>query len=419
MNRKSFPLAALAVVCITAGLATGSATGFWYGKTQAAETQEASVKDTVPAESKPLYWYDPMAPAQHFDKPGKSPFMDMQLIPKYAEEKTANNSVRIGSGVVQNLAIRWVKATTGHVDTTVNAVANVVLNDRDVAIVQARSNGFVQRSYPLAAGDVVKAGAPLVDLLMPDWAGAQAEYLAMRSTGDSTLARAAKQRLLLLGMPASLISEVTRSGKAQPVVTLTAPVAGVIQSLDIRQGMVVASGNTLVTLNGIATVWLDVAVPEAQGASVLTGQPAQITFPAYPGKTFTGKVNAILPVADAASRTLKVRVELANPQQQFRPGMFANVALHSGAATEYLTVPSEAVIRTGLRNVVIVNDENQHFAPVEVNLGPESAGKTAILSGLKEGQQVVASGQFLIDSEASLQGVLGRMDSTTNAGNQP
>lgn len=415
MNRKSFPLAALTLVCLVAGIAAGSATGYWYGTA----AHEETAKDAAPAEGTPLYWYDPMAPAQHFDKPGKSPFMDMQLVPKYADEKTPDNSVRIDSGVVQNLAIRWVKATTGHVDTTVNAVANVVLNDRDVAIIQARSNGFVQHSYPLAAGDVVKAGAPLVDLLMPDWAGAQAEYLAMRSTGDSTLARAAKQRLLLLGMPPSLISQVTRSGKPQEVVTLTAPVAGVIQSLDIRQGMVVSSGNTLVTLNGIATVWLDVAVPEAQGASVVTGQPAQITFPAYPGKTFTGKVNAILPVADAASRTLKVRVELANPQQQFRPGMFANVALHSGAATAYLTVPSEAVIRTGLRNVVIVNDENQHFAPVEVNLGPESAGKTAILSGLKEGQQVVASGQFLIDSEASLQGVLSRMDNAKNEGSQP
>jgi len=419
MKRKSFPLAAMSLVCIAAGLATGSAAGYWYGKTQAAGTHTVSARDAAPAENKPLYWYDPMAPAQHFDKPGKSPFMDMQLVPKYADEKTAGSSVRIDSGVVQNLAFRLVNVTSGHVDTTVNALANVVLNDRDVAIVQARSNGFVQRSYPLAAGDIVRAGAPLVDLLMPDWAGAQAEYLAMRSAGDSALTRAAKQRLLLLGMPSSLISEVTRSGKPQPVVTLTAPVAGVIQSLDIRQGMVVSSGNTLVTLNGIASVWLDVAVPESQGARVASGEPAQITFPAYPGKTFIGNVSAILPVADAASRTLKVRVELANPQQQFRPGMFANVTLHSNAETKYLTVPGEAVIRTGLRNVVIVSDGNQHFSPVEVILGPESAGKTAILSGLKEGQQVVASGQFLIDSEASLQGVLGRMDSARNAGSQP
>lgn len=415
MKRKPFQLTALVLVC----MAVGSTAGYWYGKTQTDVVHDGIAKNAAPAQSTPLYWYDPMAPAQHFDKPGKSPFMDMQLIPKYADENTAESNVRIESSVIQNLAIRFSKVTSSHIDTTVNAVANVVLNDRDVAVVQARSNGFVQRSYALAVGDVVKAGAPLVDLLMPDWAGAQAEYLAMRSTGDSTLTQAAKQRLLLLGMPLSLISQVARSGKPQAVVTLTAPVAGVIQTLDIRQGMVVASGNTLVTLNGIASVWLDVAVPEAQGASVATDQPAQISFPAYAGKTFTGKVSAILPVADAASRTLKVRVELANPQQQFRPGMFANVTLRNGAGTQYLTVPTEAVIRTGLRNVVIVSKENHQFIPVEVTLGPEAAGKTAILSGLKEGQQVVASGQFLIDSEASLQGVLGRMDSAENAGSQP
>lgn len=415
MKRIHFQLSAL----VLAGIAAGCAAGYWYGKNQQMALAAEGQKDAPAAERKALYWYDPMAPAQHFDKPGKSPFMDMQLVPKYADEKTAANNVRIDSGVVQNLAIRLAKVTSGHVDTTVNAVANVVLNDRDVAVVQARSNGFVQRSYPLAAGDVVRAGAPLVDLLMPDWAGAQAEYLAMRSTGDSALTRAAKQRLLLLGMPPSLINQVTRSGKPQPVFTLTAPISGVIQSLDIRQGMAVSSGNTLVTLNGISSVWLEVAVPEAQGSMIASGQPAQITFPAYPGKAFTGKVSAVLPVADAASRTLRVRVELANPQQQFRPGMFANVSLHSVAAPEYLTVPGEAVIRTGLRNVVIVSEGDHHFSPVEVQTGPESAGRTAILSGLKEGQQVVASGQFLIDSEASLQGVLGRMDSAKNAGSQP
>jgi Cu(I)/Ag(I) efflux system membrane fusion protein len=415
MKRKPFQLAALAVVC----LAAGGATGYWYANTQTIPPHDSIAKDAAPTGGKVLYWYDPMAPAQHFDKPGKSPFMDMPLTAKYADQTTPDNSVRIDAGMVQNLAIRLAKVTHSQVENRVSAVANVVLNDRDVAIVQARSNGFVQHSYPLAAGDIVKAGSPLVDLLMPDWAGAQGEYLAMRSTGDTALTNAAKQRLLLLGMPPSLIRQVEQSGKPQPVFTLTAPITGVIQSLDVRQGMAVASGNTLVTLNGISSVWLDVAVPEAQGAQVVLGQPAQIIFPAYAGKTFTGKVSAILPVADAASRTLKVRVELANPQQQFRPGMFAQVSLHNSNAPENLTVPSEAVIHTGLRDVVIVSEGDHHFSPVEVQIGPDAAGKTAILSGLTQGQQVVASGQFLIDSEASLQGVLGRMGSAENQGNQP
>ncbi|MGV8924597.1 MAG: efflux RND transporter periplasmic adaptor subunit [Ewingella sp.] len=415
MKRNAFQLAALAVVCI----AVGGATGYWYANTQAITQRDEIAKDAAPAGSQALYWYDPMAPAQHFDKPGKSPFMDMPLIAKYADETTSDKGVRIDAGMVQNLAIRLTTVVKSQIDNRVSVVANVVLNDRDVAIVQARSNGFVQHSYPLAVGDVVKVGSPLVDLLMPDWAGAQGEYLAMRSTGDRALTNAAKQRLLLLGMPPSLIRQVEQSGKPQPVFTLTAPITGVIQSLDVRQGMAVSGGNTLMMLNGISSVWLDVAVPEAQGSQVVLGQPVQIIFPAYPGKTFTGKVSTILPVADAASRTLKVRVELANPQQQFRPGMFAQVSLRNSSAPDYLTVPSEAVIHTGLRDVVIVSDGSHHFAPVDVTLGPDAAGKTAIISGLTQGQQVVASGQFLIDSEASLQGLLGRMGSAENKGSQP
>lgn len=418
MKSTPLTLTALAVICIAAG----STAGYWYGQKHAVSPQANMAKDAAPAEGKALYWYDPMAPAQHFDKPGKSPFMDMQLVPKYADtadKSSADNGVHVDASMVQNLAIRFATVSQGQVDTRINAVANVVLNDRDVAIVQARSNGFVQRSYPLAVGDVVAAGAPLVDLLMPDWAGAQSEYLAMRSSGDRALVDAAKQRLVLLGMPASLINQVTRSGKSQPIFTLTAPVAGVIQSLDIRQGMTVANGSTLIRLNGISTVWLEAAVPEAQGAQVQAGQTAQITFPAYPGKTFSGKVSAVLPVADAASRTLTVRIEVPNPQQQIKPGMFASISLHNSNAPDYLTVPSEAVIRTGLRNVVIVSEANHQFVPVEVQLGPEAAGKTAILSGLQAGQQVVSSGQFLIDSEASLQGVLDKMDTAQHGGNQP
>ena len=190
MTSKSFKLAALALLCIAAG----GASGYWLAKSQASAAQQDPAKTATAAEPKALYWYDPMAPAQHFDKPGKSPFMDMQLVPKYADAAdatTADSGVKIDGGMVQNLAIRLAPVAQGPITSSIRAVANVVLNDRDVAIVQARSNGFVQRSYPLAAGDVVAAGAPLVDLLMPDWAGAQGEYLALRHGGDSALRAAA------------------------------------------------------------------------------------------------------------------------------------------------------------------------------------------------------------------------------------
>lgn len=357
----------------------------------------------------PLFWYDPMVPNQHFDKPGKSPFMDMQLVPKYADEG-AGGGVQISPNIVQNLGLRIAPVELGQLSQPIEAVGNIGFNQRNVAIVQSRTTGFVSRVYGRAPADVLRRGAPLVDLLVPEWAGAQAEFLALVRSGDRDLIDAARQRLLLLGMPADLISHVEASHQQQATITIVAPISGAIESLDVREGMTVSAGATLARINGLDTVWLEAAIPEAQSGAVALGQSVEAQLAAYSGETVSGRVTAILPQTSVDSRTTRVRVELANSNLRLRPGMFAQLRLHKGNDRPRLWVPTEAIIRSGTRNLVIVEAGANRFEPVEVRIGPEAGGKTVILSGLEEGQKVVASGQFLIDSEASLRGVLARLN---------
>lgn len=397
------------VLAGTAMLALGLAGG-WGASRYLQRGMDAAPAAAPAGERKVLYWYDPMMPTQRFDKPGKSPFMEMQLVPRYADEGGADaaSSISVSPQAVQSLGLRVAVAERRAVATTVDVVGSVSLNERDVGVVQARANGFVERVYARAPGDVIAAGAPLADLLHPEWLAAQNEYLAVRGTGDATLAAAARQRLLLLGMPAALVERVERSGQPEAVSTIASPLGGLLAELMVRQGMTVAAGMTLARINGLGTVWVEAAVPEALAAAVRIGQGAEVRLPAMPGDVLRAKVSAVLPETNRDSRTLRVRVELPNPGLRLRAGMFAQVALKSGVGAEEVVVPAEAVIRTGRRALVYVLDAPGRYRPVEVELGTEADGRIGIRRGIDAGQQVVASGQFLIDSEASLQGVTAR-----------
>jgi len=207
-------------------------------------------------------------------------------------------------------------------------------------------------------------------------------------------------------MPAASIAQVERSGKVQPNLTLTSPISGVLQELNVREGMTVAAGETLARVNGLSSVWLALAVPETESGSILMGQTAEAHLPAFPGVVLKGVVSAILPETNPDSRTLRVRVELPNPEGRLRPGMTARVSLNRSTEQSVLWVPSEAVIRTGRRALVMLAEDAGRYRPVEVLIGQENDDKTAILKGLEEGQKVVTSGQFLLDSEASLKGIV-------------
>jgi Cu(I)/Ag(I) efflux system membrane fusion protein len=376
------------------------------GLTRLGGGSETSV--AAAGEREVLYWYDPMVPAQKFDKPGQSPFMDMQLVPRYADEAAAGASgVRIDPALVQNLGVRFATVRSGTLDGDLTASAVIDYNERDVAVVQARAGGFVQRVYARAPGDVIAAGAPLADLLVPDWGGAQIEYLAVRRTEDAALIRAARQRLLLLGMPESLITAVERSGRPRTTVTVTSPIGGVIRTLGVRAGMSVPAGLTLAEINGLSTVWLNAAVPETLGGQLRVGRSVEVTLAAFPGERMSGRLTALLPEVTGDSRTLTARVELRNPGGRLRPGMYGQITF-GGSSTPALLVPSEAVIRTGQRNLVMLAAEGGRYQPAEVRVGREAGGQTEIIAGLSEGERVVASGQFLFDSEASLSGVTAR-----------
>lgn len=387
---------------VLAALAIGGGVGYQLAKRGQMSTASAETQQNV------LYWYDPMYPQQHFPAPGKSPFMDMPLVPKYQESTAAEVSpaVQVSQRLQQNLGVRLATVAKGQLARTLHVSGVLTFDERDFSVLQARTGGYVERTYGRATGDVVAKGAPLADVLTPEWAGLQEEYLALQRSGDTELRAAARQRLLLAGMPSDLINRIDRTGKVQHSVTLLAPTAGVIQALEIRPGMTVTPGATVAKINGIANVWLEAAVPEAQAQGLHEGQAVQANLAAFPGEPVPGKLTALLADADLQSRTLRVRIELPNPGGRLRPGMTAQVSLHpAGQADDSLLVPAEAIIRTGKRDLVMLSEDGGRFRPVEVVLGQESGGQVVVLRGLQAGQHIVASGQFLLDSEASLKGI--------------
>ena len=389
-------------------LAVGAAGGYWFAQQSMSGGHNPAIAPAeagTTGERQVLYWYDPMMPQQQFDQPGKSPFMDMQLVPRYADEGGDSAAISIDASITQNLGMRLATVTRGALNDSLEAVGYLTFNSRDIAVVQARTGGFVERVYARAPEDLLEAGAPLADLLVPAWVSAQEDYLALRDAGDPALLAAARQRLRLAGMPAAQIARFERSGKVQALWTVTSPIAGVLQELNVREGMNLMAGETLATINGLRSVWLEVAVPEAEALGLHPGQVVEARLPAFPGEVLSGRIEAILPQANLDSRTLRVRVALDNPDGRLRPGLTAQVRLARSAQSDMLLVPSEAVIRSGRRALVMLAEGEGRYRPLEVRLGQEAAGNTQILEGLEEGQQVVASGQFLLDSEASLRGI--------------
>jgi len=363
---------------------------------------------------KVLYWHDPMVPGQKFDKPGKSPFMDMQLVPVYADSDGDGSKVTISSRVQQNLGVRTAEVIKGVLAPAVESVGNVAYNDRDVAVVQARSNGFVEKLYVRAPLDPVRKDQPLAELYVPEWVAAQEEYLSVRrmaGTRLDALVDGARQRMRLVGMNEEQILLIESTGKVHARLTVFAPIGGVVTELGAREGMTVMAGAPLFRINGLGTVWVNAEVREYQASEVRPGNPVEARAPALPGAVFKGRVSAILPDVNATTRTFKARVELANPGGRLVPGMFATVNFTPMVRKEMLLVPTEAVIQTGTRTVVVVEQGAGKFASVDVETGIEANGQTEIRKGLEAEQKVVVSGQFLIDSEASLKSTLARLGS--------
>ncbi len=376
------------------------------------------------------YYHDPMVPGRKFDSPGKSPFMDMMLVPAYSGADSADSSsVKVSPRIQQNLGIRTAAVSMGMLAPEISASGSVQWNERERVVIQSRAMGYVEKLNVTATLDSVQQGQTLLTVYVPDWIAAQEEFLSlqkMKGENLQPLVDAARQRMLQVGMSTAQIRQVEQSGRTQPRVAIVAPRSGVVTELMVREGMTVQPGMTLMEINGLSTVWVQAEVPEGQSVYVKAGVNVVAKAQAVPGRSFEGTVQAVLPQLNSNTRTVLARIVLKNPEQKLLPGMFVQTRFMDSSRPETLIVPSEAVIQTGRRAVVMLANEEGRFTPVEIKTGIEFDGKTEVLEGLQPGQEVVLSGQFLIDSEASLRGLEARLnppgtdsDSTTSTHRTP
>ncbi|PTM36221.1 efflux RND transporter periplasmic adaptor subunit [Enterobacter cloacae] len=368
-------------------------------------------KENNTAERKVLFWYDPMKPDVKFDKPGKSPFMDMDLVPKYADENNEKSSagIRIDPTQVQNLGLKTQKVTRGALNYSQTIPANVSYNEYQFVIVQARSEGFVEKVYPLTIGDHVKKGTPLIDITIPDWVEAQSEFLLLSGTGGTpTQIKGVLERLRLAGMPDDDIQRLRATRTIQTRFTIKAPIDGVITAFDLRTGMNISKEKVVAQIQGMDPVWISAAVPESIAYLLKNSSQFDISVPAYPDKSFPVEKWNLLPSVDQTTRTLQVRLQVSNKDELLKPGMNAFLKLNT-QSPEMLLIPSQAVIDTGKEQRVITVDAEGRFVPKKIHVLHESQQQSAIDTGLNEGDSVVVSGLFLIDSEANITGALERM----------
>ncbi len=385
-------------------LGVGVTIGWWLNHIPVPDDAATSAKD---AGGDVLYWYDPMRPEVKFDKPGPSPFMDMALVPKY-RASAEDGGIAISPRVSQNLGVRTMLVTEAAVAPQVTVTGLVAVDERRLAVVTSRAAGWIEKLDVRAAGDAVTRGQRLAALYSPDLLAAQEELLLAIRSGDQLLIPAARRRLELLGLTTEQLDRIARRGTPDRQIGIVAPIAGVVTELLVREGASVAAGMPIANLADLSRVWVIAAVPEAQGAWLKAGQSAEITV-ASPGSVpIKGRVDYLYPELSVETRTTRVRILVQNDALALRPGMSARVTIQGEPRTA-LMVPSEALIRSGERTAIILAEGEGQFRPVAVSAGLEQGEQTEIRSGLKAADRVVVSGQFLIDSEASLRGALDRL----------
>jgi Cu(I)/Ag(I) efflux system membrane fusion protein len=367
-----------------------------------------------------------MQPQQRFDKPGRSPFMDMDLIPKYADEgaggesapgpmgSNASPSVTLSGAVVQNMGVRTTKVERGALWKHIRTVGRVEYDETRLAHVHPRAAGWIEGLTLRAEGEPVKKGQTLAALYAPDILSAQVDFLiAIEPQGQGARkvkVDKARNLLRLLDVPEAVIRDIEKTGETRNTVPVLAPADGIVTQLMAREGMYVTPGSEMFTIADLSDVWVMVDVFEHQLAWVAPGMKAQISVPAYPGRTWEGVVDYLYPDLDPKTRTLRVRLVFPNPQRELKPNMFADVAIDAGSTKDVLKIPRDALIVTGERQSVVKALGEGRFQPVDVVTGMQTDGQVEILSGLNEGDEIVVSGQFLIDSESSLQASFRRME---------
>ena len=358
-------------------------------------------------EKKVLYWVAPMDPNFKRDKPGKSP-MGMALVPVY-EDNGSGGGVSISPDVVQNFGIRVASVERTRLWRGINTVGYVDYNEAKVSHIHLRTAGWIEHLATHSVGERFKKGDIMLELYSPELVNAQEEYVQALRSGNKQLIRLSERRLSSLGLIDKQIKKLRKTRQVLQTVPVYADQNGVVSKLSVRHGMYVKPSNKVMSLADLSSVWLLVDVFEKQANWVKVGDPAEVRLSYQPGKVWKGKVNYIYPSLDTKTRSLKVRLVFDNPGEMLKPNMFAKVKIFSGAKNNILVIPTEALIRTGVEERVIISKGEGKFEARTVTSGLESGDYIELLTGVIEGDQVVVSGQFLIDSEASLRGSMSRL----------
>lgn len=354
---------------------------------------------------KVLYYYDPMRPEEHFDKPGPSPFMDMQLVPKYATAESGNNNgIAVSAAIIQSLGIRTANPVQRDVLTSIRVPARVVADARGQARVQARVSGWVERLYVRAVGQQISAGTVIADIYSPELVQAQEEMLLGAETAGP-----AAERLRRYGIADVDIQSIRRSGKASRRLPLRATVGGVVTELGVREGSSVTPDTMILDLSGGKAVWIEAQLFPAQKISLGNTMRARFTLPGLPGREWLSETGTVVPVVDPVTQTVAVRFSINN-SDDLPLGTVLDGMIEGASRANVLLLPASAVIRTAQGDRVMVQHAKNQFIAMPIKIGQRYGNEIEITDGLALTDRVVTSGQFLLDAEANLQSGFSRME---------
>ncbi|MDO6464950.1 efflux RND transporter periplasmic adaptor subunit [Pseudoalteromonas carrageenovora] len=378
--------------------------------TQQFLTDSSAAGEQQHALKEPLYWVAPMDSNYKRDEPGLSP-MGMDLVPVYKDDANSSpGTVTISPEVVNNLGVRTSKVQLKTLQSDINTVGYVQYNQDQLIHIHPRVEGWLETLFVKAQGAQVKAGEPLYTLYSPQLVNAQEEFLLAVNRNNTVLIRAAKARLESLNVSDGFIQRLQNNKKVMQNITFYARESGVVDELNVREGFFVKPGTSMMSIAQLDEVWVEAEVFERQVEQVSVGLPVTMTLDYLKGEKWQGKVDYIYPALDAKNRTLRVRLRFNNKDHRLKPNMFAQVSIHSSASEAHLTVPKEAVIRTQHQNRVVIAKGEGRYKSVQVDVGHINSSEAVILSGVLEGDTVVISAQFLIDSESSKSSDFKRMD---------
>lgn len=406
MNKNSFRknLKPIVLSMIAGGIITYVSLSFIGGE------QLTEIKSDA---EKPLYWVAPMDANYKRDKPGKSP-MGMDLVPVYDDggkgPDEGPGTIRISPDVVNNLGVRTAQVTSKSLHTEINTVGYITYNEDKLVHIHPRVQGWVEKLHVKAEGDSVEKGQPLYDIYSPELVNAQEELLLALDRQNKRLISAAENRLASLQLPKSVIEHLKNTRKVQQSITFYSPQSGVVENLKIREGFYVKPGSTLMSIANLSEVWVEGEVFERQASQVKINTPVTMTLDYLPGMTWKGNVDYIYPSLDEKTRTVKVRIRLDNENGDFKPNMFAQLAIHTIDKENGLLIPREALIRTGNQDRVVLALGEGSFKSIAVTVGRYDSESVEVLKGLNEGDKVVSSAQFLLDSESSKSSDFKRMN---------